>query len=146
MRPLLLAVVLLAGCQSAGDTPGPLSHEAALRSRIDELYRAEQKKDWRARYELTAQAKHKMATYEEMIEAMSGEEQKTTLVSWRIISIRPQAVHKEVANLADEAARVSMHVVIRHPGGKEEVVPDFTDYWFLTDGQWYWGWRGFPTD
>ena len=150
MRSVAAAIVMLAlvGVAACADSDGEsISDEAALRGRIDALYRAEQAGDWRAWYDMTAQAKDALSSYEEFAEAFQvGEERQFTVVSWKVIDIESLETSEDQASRYDSLARVAMDVTVRRASGVEEKEPQQTDYWAHADGQWYWRWRGFPYD
>ncbi len=136
---LILTVILLDCARLAKDS---------LQSRVDAFYRAEQKHDWVTMWSMVApQLKEDTTDYEEFVDLSTKGSNDYKILSWKIIRIETKGSMTDVAGQVIKSAKVAMDVTIQYKDQKEpEKATDQTDYWVLIDGQWYWHWRGWPSD
>ena len=138
---ITLLFISLAGCMPAlKKALHPPTDKAYLAERINKLYEAEAANDWRTIYKIMSPdvRKSEEITLKNVEEWIERRDFKT--ISWEILKIK--IYEQGDAYYAD----VPMDVVIENPRGELEKVTDQTDYWIYIDGEWYWGWRGWPYD
>ncbi len=136
---LILTVVLLDCAHLAKDS---------LQSRVVAFYRAEQKQDWVTMWSMVApQLKKDRTDYEEFVDLSTKGGNDYKILSWKIMRIETKGPMTGGSGQVIKSAKVAMDVTIQYKDQKEpEKATDQTDYWVLIEGQWYWHWRGWPSD
>jgi hypothetical protein len=141
-----LLVVATSSCASHSHGDAGVPKKRYLRARVASLYEAEVAGDWRSWFQMTTVYRNDEMSYSDFVKEVGAQEPRPfTILSWRFRRIRPESTPSDWPN-STAAARVEMDVVIEEPGQSPEKVDDQTDYWVLIDNEWYWTWRGFPSD
>ena len=150
LHSLALALLMTAGLGSgcaehhtaSSERQASVPYVSGLKARVEALYRAEQSKDWRTWYVMISPQNREEGTYADFLRAASKFDAQ--VLSFRILSIEPFEPDDRCPDCY--AASVRMDVRTEMRGGPIEKAIDQTDYWVYIDGDWYWTWRGWPTD
>ncbi len=151
---IILGTLGLARC-AVPVRPRPTIDEPQLMARIDTLYAADQRGDFKTWYSLMAPTLQKSITLREF--TADGRNRNLRVVSWKILTIREipdfqdhlekhagEGTEVDLTRVSS-AVEVAMEVFVVE-GGKTRLEKDQTDYWMRYDNTWYWYWRGWPGD
>jgi len=148
-RIVLLYLIILSGCRpDMGENPAPQKRidpncpeSARLEERVEAMYTAQagRKYEELRSIALPGDARDMMDYFAR--EELSKPDMEVP-IKWSIIEISEDSSRAE----CDFAARVSMYVVVLYPDGRKKVAKDQTDYWVYKDKEWFWVWRGWPSD
>ena len=129
-----------------GKSRYPVPNKEQLKSRVDQLYKAEAREDWKTFYAMTSPEIRESTTLIEFLKEF--EESRTfKIVSWKIKKIRgAEHVEEPLPPGVKGGAEVEMDVEANGLNGIPEDTDDQTDYWIYWDKEWYWVWRGWPYD
>ena len=145
---LIVAVVSL-NCATTPHVPekrDQVPDAGYLRARVELLYSAEQREDWRAWQRLASPELMNTPEAKEEFEKMFSSRREFKVAEWRVRSIRLKPVPEEPKG-ADAAAAVAMDVWVEDvAGGQRRKEDDQTDYWVHMGSEWFWVWRGWPDD
>lgn len=108
-----------------------------LRARVDTLYQALRRADWRTWYLMASPEFRRESSYQEFLREISSQFEEIEAMSWRIRSI----ARMDDSDLPSGGpfAKVGMELrveTVRNPRRRS----DHTDYWLYLDGEWYWVW------
>lgn len=167
-RTLLLCILLSACVHSVESTtlkseaPSDIPDVVQLKMRVNQLYEAENKRDWYTLYNISLFSQNKLfpkerqVSYEKLKEDFkTAEESKYEFVSWSIkkITLRNDLVKesqenkeiekwKKMQKLIKYLVEVEMDIVLKYNSNEPEKITEYKDGWIYIDNTWYWSGRG----
>ena len=122
------------------------TRDAALRARVNGLYRAWSARDWGKVFKYLPPDEQSCGRVQDIREELGGESGQWP-VSWKIeqVTVHSSASHrllnvecKGTSFKIDAVARVTISSVFEGPTGKRESHEHDDNAWLWVSGQWYW--------
>lgn len=137
-RLFMISVVALSTCIGCHSF-----RKGDVESVVNTFHQAHQTHDWETVRSMVASPLRE----EKSAAQWSKENEKFTIVSWKIIRVEPTEAITNQTGKTFKTVKVPMDMVVKQKDDPEpRKLKGHTDYWMLVDGKWQWYYTGYPVD